>query len=204
MIVPVHPQNPQPRQIARIVATLKSGGVIAYPTDTIYGFGCDVFNRKAVEQIYRIKGRDSKKPFSFICSDLSSVTRYAQVSNFAYRVMKRLLPGPYTFILEATRQAPAAATTRQRTVGIRIPDHPVALAIVRELGEPLVTTSINLAGENPLCDPLLIDEQFGRQLDLVVDSGILRGDPSTVVSLVDDRIEVLRAGCGDLSWLEQG
>lgn len=204
MIIPVHVDNPQPRQISRIVETLRRGGVIAYPTDTIYGIGCDITNRKAIQQIYRIKERDPKKPFAFICPDLASITRFAQVSNFAFRILKRCLPGPYTFILETTRQTPEILTTKQKTVGIRIPDNRIALAIVSELGEPLVTTSVNLSGSNPLSDPYDIEDEFGQQLDLVVDGGILLGDPSTVISLVGDRIEILRQGYGETSWITEG
>ena len=204
MILPVHADNPQPRQINRIVETLRGGGVIAYPTDTIYGIGCDITNRKAIQQIYRIKARDPKKPFAFICPDLAAITRFAQVSNFAFRILKQRLPGPYTFILETTRQTPEILTTKQKTVGIRIPDNRIALAIVAELGEPLVTTSVNLSGSNPLSDPYEIEDEFGSQLDLVVDGGILMGDPSTVISLVGDRIVVLRQGCGETSWITEG
>ena len=204
MIIPVHADNPQLRQINRIVETLRGGGVIAYPTDTIYGIGCDITNRKAIHQIYRIKARDPKKPVAFICPDLAAITRFAQVSNFAFRILKRRLPGPYTFILETTRQTPEILTTKQKTVGIRIPDNRIAMAIVAELGEPLVTTSVNLSGSNPLSDPFEIEDEFGSQLDLVVDGGILMGDPSTVISLVGDRIEVLRQGCGEISWISEG
>lgn len=204
MILTINPHNPQQRLIRRVVETLRSDGVVAYPTDTIYGIGCDIFNRLGVQRITQLKQRDPKKPFAFICADLSDITRYAQVSNFAFRIMKQRLPGPYTFVLEATRQAPASVTTRQRTVGVRIPDNAVALAIVQELQRPLVTTSVNLSGGNPLCDPLDIEQEFGRKLDLVVDGGILSGDPSTVISLVGDRIEVLRQGRGDISWIMGG
>lgn len=145
-----------------------------------------------------------KKPFAFICPDLASITRFAQVSNFAFRILKRCLPGPYTFILETTRQTPEILTTKQKTVGIRIPDNRIALAIVSELGEPLVTTSVNLSGSNPLSDPYDIENEFGQKLDLVVDGGILLGDPSTVISLVGDRIEILRQGNGETSWITEG
>lgn len=201
MLLTINPQNPQPRLIQRVVEYLREGGVVAYPTDTIYGIGCDIFNSKGLQKIYRLKQRDPKKPFSFICSDLSDITNYAQVSNFAFKILKQHLPGPYTFVLEATRHAPALVTTRQRTVGIRIPAHPITLAIVRELGHPLVTTSVNPSGENPLLTPDDIDDAFGKQLDCVVDGGVLLGEPSTVISLVGDRIELLRQGCGDTSWI---
>ena len=201
MLISVDPNNPQPRLIQRIVDGLRQGNVIAYPTDTIYGLGCNIFNSKGIKRLYQLKQRDPRKPFSFICSDMSDVANYCQVSNFAYRTMKRHLPGPYTFVLDATRQVPNLLVTRQKTVGIRIPDNPVTLAIVRELGHPLVTTSVNEAGTEPIVDPFEIEEKFGRSLDIVVDGGIMLGDPSTVISLVDDKIEVLRQGSADISWI---
>lgn len=203
MLLKINQENPQGRHISRVVESLKQGGVIAYPTDTTYGLGCNIFNRRGVKNIYQIKQRDARKPFSFICSDLSDAANYAHVSNFAFKIMKRHLPGPYTFVLEATRVVPDNLTTRQKTVGIRIPNDTIALAIVRELGHPLVTTSANLTGETPLHDPAEIDATMGRMLDLVIDGGIRYGDPSTVISLIDDRVEVLREGCGDISWIEQ-
>lgn len=204
MLLSINPENPQPRLIRQVVECLKQGGVIAYPTDTVYGIGCDIFNKKGVKKIYQVKQRDPRKPFSFICADLSDVANYAQVSNFAFKTMRRHLPGPYTFVLEATRIVPDTLTTRQKTVGIRIPDNAIALAIVRELGHPLVTTSANLSDQEVLHDPTEIEENLGRMLDMVVDGGVLLGDPSTIISLVDDRVEVLRQGCGDTSWIQQG
>ena len=201
MLVSVDPNNPQPRQIQRIVDGLRQGNVIAYPTDTIYGLGCNIFNSKGIKRLYQLKQRDPRKPFSFICSDMSDVANYCQVSNFAYRIMKRHLPGPYTFILEATRQVPNLLVTKQKTVGIRIPNNPIALKIVHELGHPLVTTSVNETGEEPLVDPFEIDEKFGRSLDMVIDGGIMLGDPSSVISLIDDKIDVIRQGSADLSWI---
>ncbi|MDH3454474.1 MAG: L-threonylcarbamoyladenylate synthase [Desulfuromonadales bacterium] len=203
MLLHINQENPQGRLISRVVETLKQGGLIAYPTDTTYGLGCDIFNRRGIKNIYQIKQRDARKPFSFICSDLSDVANYARVSNFAFKIMKRHLPGPYTFVLDATRVVPDSVTTRQKTVGIRIPADEIALAIVRELGHPLVTTSANLTGETPLHDPAEIELNMGRMLDLVIDGGIRFGDPSTVISLIDDKIEVLREGCGDISWIDQ-
>jgi len=203
MIISINPENPQLRLIRQVVDTLKQGGVIAYPTDTTYGIGCDIFNKKGVKNIYQIKKRDARKPFSFICADLSDVSNYAQVSNFAFKIMKRHLPGPYTFVLEATRVVPDSLMTRQKTVGIRIPQNPIALAIVQELGHPLVTTSANVSGQDVYHDPLDIEDALGHQLDLVIDGGILRGDSSTVVSLIGDQVEVLREGSGDTSWIHQ-
>ncbi|AJF06334.1 L-threonylcarbamoyladenylate synthase [Geoalkalibacter subterraneus] len=203
MIISINPENPQLRLIRQVVDKLKQGGVIAYPTDTNYGIGCDIFNKKGVKNIYQIKKRDARKPFSFICADLSDVSNYAQVSNFAFKIMKRHLPGPYTFVLEATRVVPDSLMTRQKTVGIRIPQNPIALAIVQELGHPLVTTSANVSGQDVYHDPLDIEDALGHQLDLVIDGGILRGDSSTVISLIGDQVEVLREGSGDTSWIHQ-
>lgn len=203
MLLQINQENPQGRLISRVVETLKQGGLIAYPTDTTYGIGCNIFNHRGVKNIYQIKQRDARKPFSFICSDLSDAANYARISNFAFKIMKRHLPGPYTFVLEATRVVPDILTTRQKTVGIRIPDDEIAMSIVRELGHPLVTTSANLTGETPLHDPLEIDALMGHMLDIVIDGGIRFGDPSTVISLIDDRIEILREGCGDISWIDQ-
>lgn len=203
MILSLNPDNPQQRHIRSIVDCLKQGGVIVYPTDTIYGIGCDIFNKKGVKKIYQIKQRDSRKPFSFICADLSDVASYAQVSNFAFKIMKRHLPGPYTFVLEANRVVPDLLTTKQKTVGIRIPANPIALAIVRELGHPLVTTSANLTGKETFTLAEEIHDHFGRMVDLVVDGGVLIDQPSTVISLVGDRVEVLRQGSGDTSWIEE-
>ncbi|PLX79557.1 MAG: threonylcarbamoyl-AMP synthase [Desulfuromonas sp.] len=203
MLLHINPQNPQERLIHRVVDSLKKGGLIAYPTDTTYGIGCDIFNRRGVKNIYQIKQRDPRKPFSFICADLSDAANYAQVSNFSFKIMKRHLPGPYTFVLEASKIVPDTLTTRQKTVGIRIPDDSIALAIVRELGYPLVTTSANLSGESPLHDPQEIDLVMGRMLDLVIDGGVRLGEPSTVISLIDDRAEVLRQGSGETSWIDQ-
>ena len=203
MLLQINRENPQERLISQVVETLKQGGLIAYPTDTTYGIGCNIFNTRGVKKIYQVKQRDARKPFSFICADLSDVANYAQVSNFAFKIMKRHLPGPYTFVLDATRVVPASMITRQKTVGIRIPDDEIALSIVRQLGHPLVTTSANLTGESPLHDPAEIEESMGHMLDLVIDGGIRYGDPSTIISLIDDRIEVLREGCGDISWIDQ-
>lgn len=203
MLLQINQENPQERLISRAVEVLERGGLIAYPTDTTYGIGCNIFNSRGVKNIYQIKKRDARKPFSFICADLSDVANYAQVSNFAFKVMKRHLPGPYTFVLDATRVVPNSMITRQKTVGIRIPDDEIALSIVRQLGHPLVTTSANLTGESPLHDPAEIEAIMGHMLDIVVDGGIRFGDPSTIISLIDDRIEVLREGCGDISWIDQ-
>ncbi len=203
VMLSVHPQNPQRRHISRAVEILRDGGVIVYPTDTVYGLGCDITSKHAVERIIRIKGRDPKKPMSFVCSDLTHISRYARVSNFAYRILKRFLPGPYTFVLESSREVPKMLLTKQRTVGIRIPDHPVCLALVAELGNPILSTSANPSGDEPLNIPLEIREVLGSQVDLILECGVLPRVPSTVVSLVGDRVEVLRDGAGDASFFRE-
>ncbi len=200
MILEINPDYPQPHQISRVAGSLKDGRVIAYPTDTTYGIGCSIFSKKSIERIYLMKQRDRRKPFSIICSSLSEISRYAQVSNSAFKIIKRLLPGPYTFVFEATREVPDLLLTRQKTVGIRIPDNRICIDLVTELGNPIITTSANLSGEEPEGDPRTIAETFGSQLDYVIDGGILTTDVSSVVSLIGATPEVLRVGLGDISW----
>jgi len=200
MLLQINPDNPQPRLIGQAVELLKGRGVIAYPTDTTYGIGCSIFNKRGIERIYLLKQREKKKPFSFICADLSEVARYARVSNYAFKVLKRYLPGPYTFVLEASSVVPDLLLTKQKTVGIRIPGNAICLAIVRGLGHPIVTTSANLSGDEPIGDPFKVEEELGSQLDLVVDGGVLTADVSSVVSLIGDVASVLRKGVGDVSW----
>ncbi|MDD3294090.1 MAG: L-threonylcarbamoyladenylate synthase [Geobacteraceae bacterium] len=202
MLISINEENPQPRLITRVVDVLEKGGVIAYPTDTTYGIGCSILNKKGIERIYSIKQREKKKPFSFICSDLSDIARYAKVSNYQYKVMKRLLPGAYTFVLPASSTVPDLLVTKQKTVGIRIPDNRICLAIVGQLGHPIITTSANRSGEDPIGDPFVVDSELGRQLDLVVDGGVLSASVSSVVSLIDDVPDILRRGIGDISWCE--
>lgn len=200
MLLTINPDNPQPRLIAQVKEILEKGGIIAYPTDTTYGIGCSIFNKRGIERVYHLKQREKKKPFSFICSDLSEVASYAKVSNFAFKIMKRHFPGPYTFVLNASSVVPDLLLTRQKTVGIRIPDNRICLAIVRELGHPIITTSANRSGDEPIGDPMLINQELGNQLDIIVDGGILSADVSSVVSLIDDLPVVLRPGVGDVSW----
>jgi tRNA threonylcarbamoyl adenosine modification protein (Sua5/YciO/YrdC/YwlC family) len=199
MLISINQQNPQTRLIKRAVETLRNGGIIIYPTDTVYGMGCDLFNKRGIERIYEIKRRSHKQPFSFICADLKDISRYALVSNYAYKTMKRLLPGPYTFILEASRMVPKLLQSKRQTTGIRVPDSRICLTLVSELGHPIISTSAAVADEAILSDPEEIDKKFGRVVDLVIDGGILPPELSSVVSLVDDVPEVLRAGKGDVS-----
>lgn len=200
MILEIHPEHPQARYIAKVAESLKDGSVIAYPTDTTYGIGCSIFCKKSIERIYQMKVRDRRKPFSIICSSLAEISHYARVSNPAFKLLKRYLPGPYTFVLEATREVPDLLLTRQKTVGIRIPDNRICSDLVAALGNPIITTSANLSGEEAVGDPQLIAETFGNKLDFILDGGILATDVSSVVSLINDKPEVLRLGLGDVSW----
>jgi tRNA threonylcarbamoyl adenosine modification protein (Sua5/YciO/YrdC/YwlC family) len=193
LVLSINPNNPQQRLINRVSEVLDGGGLIAYPTDTFYGIGCDLYNKKGIQLIYRLKNRPLKKPFSFVCDNLKEISRYALVSNYAYKTMKRLLPGPYTFILEGTRLVPKIMLTKRKTVGIRVPDNKICLSIVRTLGRPVISTS---AGYD---DPQSIVEAFTSYLDVVIDGGILYPNPSSVVSLIDDMPVVIREGKGDIS-----
>ncbi len=202
MIISINPKNPQKRLIERVVEVLEKGGLIGYPTDTIYGIGCDLFNKEPIESIYRLKRHDRIKPLSFICSDLNDISQYAHVSNYAYKTMKRLLPGPYTFILEATKLVPKIAVTKQKTVGIRVPDNPICLSIVKRLGHPIISTSVYKPNEELYSDPGDIEEKFGKKLDLVIDGGIIRAEHSSVIDLTNEEPRVLRRGKGDVSLFE--
>jgi tRNA threonylcarbamoyl adenosine modification protein (Sua5/YciO/YrdC/YwlC family) len=184
------------------VEVLKEGGVIGYPTDTIYGVGCDLFNPEAIRKIHRLKKIEGEKPLSFICSDLKDISRYAYVSNYAYKMMKRLLPGAYTFILKATKLVPKIAMTKQNTVGIRIPGNKICLALVKELGNPIISTSVYKPNEGLFNDPVEIEERFGKQLDLVIDGEVIVAEHSSIVDLTDEFPKVIRKGKGDVSLFE--
>jgi tRNA threonylcarbamoyl adenosine modification protein (Sua5/YciO/YrdC/YwlC family) len=202
MLLEINPINPQQRLINRVVEMLHRGAVIAYPTDTIYGIGCDIMNKKAIERVYQIKQRPNNQPFSFICSDLKNISQYAKVTNYAYKNMRRLLPGPYTFILEGSNAVPKMMLTKRKTAGIRVPDNPICMALITTLGNPIISTSAAMPEGDVLNEPWLIEEQFGKQLDLVIDGGPLSGEPSSVVSLIGDTPEVLRKGMGPVDSFE--
>lgn len=197
-ILEINPVNPQPRLIAQVVEVLQRGGVIGYPTDTMYGIGCDIFNQKAVKRVYQIKRRPKDKPFSFMCASLTNISAYGHVGNTAYRLMRKNLPGPYTFVLSGTKVVPKIMLTRQKTVGIRVPDNVICQAIIEALGNPVLNTSAAVADdETPVRTALDVDDLFGRQVDLIVDGGDILPEPSTVVSLLSEEPEILREGKGD-------
>ena len=195
MLLSINPQFPEPRKIRRAVDALLAGEVIGYPTDTVYGLGCDISNKKAVDRLYAVKGMDRSHPLAFICPDLAEISRYAVVDNQVYRVLKRFLPGPYCFILEATREVPRVLQTKRKTVGIRVPAHEVIQAVVRELGRPVISTTAQRAGAEPHVDPREIDDDFPG-LGLVLDGGAGGLVPTTVVDLTVQPPEVVREGAG--------
>lgn len=198
-LVKINSQNPQRRLIRQVVEVLQAGGIIGYPTDTIYGIGCDLFNKSAIERIYKIKKFQKNKPLSFICADLKDISTYAYISDYAYKTMKRLLPGPYTFILRASRLVPKIMLTPRNTVGIRVPDNAICLAIVRELGHPIISTSVYKENEELFSDPDDIWERYNHQLDLVIDGGVIAAEHSSIINLSNDYPEVIRKGKGDIS-----
>jgi tRNA threonylcarbamoyl adenosine modification protein (Sua5/YciO/YrdC/YwlC family) len=199
MIVQINPKNPQPRHIKRVVDVLREDGVIVYPTDTVYGLGCDINSKKALERVRRIKKFDNKRHLSFVFADLKTIAYYAQVTDFAYKVLRRYLPGPYTFVLKATRLVPRLVLTKKNEVGIRIPDNKICHALVAELGNPILSSSVRLPDDQLLDDPVEIERMYKGQVELVVDGGVLLPEPSSVVSLMDDVPIVLREGKGDLA-----
>lgn len=203
MILNVHTKNPETRVVRRAADVLAGGGIIIYPTDTVYGLGCSVTDKNAIERIHLVKRQRADKPFSFVCSDLTHISEYAQVSNAAFKIMKHMIPGPYTFILPAGRmkQLPKILVSKRKTVGIRVPDSPVTQALVRELGHPILSTSVTLDSSEPLNDPEVIRENFNNAVDLILDGGVLLSEPSTVLDLTGEAPVVVRKGAGDVSWL---
>lgn len=201
-LIKVHPENPHERAIDQIVEVLKKGGLIIYPSDTVYGLGCDITNMKAMEKLAQIKGvKLDKSQFSFVCNDLSHLSQYTKpISNSNFKLLRRALPGPFTFVLEASNNLPNAYKNR-KTVGIRVPDHLVPRCIVEKLGNPIASTSIKDDDEiiEYTTDPELIAEKFDKLVDLVIDSGVGDNHASTIVDITTDEVMVLREGKGDIS-----
>lgn len=198
MLLEIYPEHPEPRKIRRAVEAIEAGEVIAYPTDTVYGLGCDILNKKAIDRLYAIKGMAPTQNLAFICSDLSDIARYAVVENHQYRLLRHHLPGPYCFILEATREVPKLVQMKKKTVGIRVPDNAIIRAITKELGRPVISTTAQRAGEEPYVDANEIDDAF-KGLGLVIDGGAGGVTPTTVIDLTATPFTIVREGAGDVS-----
>jgi tRNA threonylcarbamoyl adenosine modification protein (Sua5/YciO/YrdC/YwlC family) len=201
MLLEINPSTPEPRKIKRAVDAIESGEVIAYPTDTCYGLGCDLFNKKAVDKLYQIKGMDRSQMLAFVCQNLGDVAKYAVVHDRTFRVLRQHLPGPYCFILDATREVPRIVQTPRKTVGVRVPNHAVALALAAELGRPIISSTAARHGETPNPDPREIEMTF-RGLALVLDAGAGGVTPTSVIDLTGPEPKVVRAGAGDVTPFE--
>lgn len=197
----IHPDNPQLRLIRQAVDIIRAGGVIAYPTDSAYALGCHLGDKTALNRIRQIRRLDDKHNFTLVCRDLSDLGVYAKVDNAVYRLLKTATPGPYTFILEATREVPRRLVhAKRKTIGLRVPDHEICRALLNELGEPLMSSTLILPdAEQPMNDPEEIRDRLEHQLDLVIDGGLCGLEPTTVVNLEDDVPRITREGCGDVS-----
>ncbi|MGA9115991.1 MAG: L-threonylcarbamoyladenylate synthase [Bacteroidota bacterium] len=203
MILKVHQETPQERVIRKAVEHLEGGGLLIYPTDTVYGLGCSAESKGAIERIHLLKRRRPDRPFSFVCSDLTHISEYARVGNAAFKVMKHLVPGPYTFVLPSARMKtlPRILVSRRKTVGIRVPASPVTLAIVRLLGHPILSTSVTAPDGSILTDPDAIAALYGNDVGLILDGGVLPCEPSTVLDLTGEEPRVIRLGAGDVAHL---
>ena len=202
-LIEIHPTHPQPRQVASVVQIIRSGGVIAYPTDSCYALGCHIGDSKAINRIHRIRRTDVNHNFTLVCSDLSEIGVYAQVDNWAYRLIKSMTPGPYTFILPATREVPKRLqNTKRRTIGLRVPDHPLVHAMLDTLAEPIMSSTLMLPGdERPMTEPAEIEDRIGHQIEAVIEAGPVGIEPTSVVDMTSGYAKVLRVGRGDVSAL---
>ncbi len=201
MFIRLFEDNPNTREILKVVEILEKGGVIIYPTDTVYAIGCDIYNVKAVQRVAQLKGvKPEKANFSMICRDLSNISEYAKVGNEVFKVMKRALPGPFTFILNATSKLPNVLMNRRKTIGIRVPDNPIVMAIVEELGHPLLTTSVHDEDDviEYMTDPELIYEKYEQLVDVVIDGGYGQNVASTIVDCTGGTVDIIRQGLGEL------
>jgi len=199
MIFVINEKNPQQRLIQKVKECLEDGGIIVFPTDTVYAYGCDIKDKRAIERIYRLKKLDKRKPLSFIFTDISEIADYVRnVSDDAFKIMKKAFPGPYTFIFKASKLVPKIVMTNQKTIGVRIPDNNIALDIVRALGRPILATSVfTLSGEY-LIDPRELEKVYRNEVDIVIDAGPKIAEPSTVVDFSEDSIEIIREGKGKI------
>jgi tRNA threonylcarbamoyl adenosine modification protein (Sua5/YciO/YrdC/YwlC family) len=203
-IVEIHPSDPQPRLIAEVVAVIRGGGLVAYPTDSCFAFGCQIGDKRAMDRIRHIRKTDKNHNFTLVCSDLSEISLYAKIDNWAYRLIKSRTPGPYTFILQASREVPKRLQhPRRRTIGLRVPDHAIVRAMLNALGEPIMSSTLTLPGDDlPLTDVVEIEDRIGNQIELIVDGGPIGFEPTTIVDLSEGSVNILRVGRGDVSSLQ--
>ncbi|NOX38541.1 MAG: threonylcarbamoyl-AMP synthase [Calditrichaeota bacterium] len=195
----VYPENPHQRSINKAVEALENGQLIIYPTDTVYGIGCSLYKKHALEAIYRLKGKTKFEPISLICESIQQASQYARISNFAFRILKRCFPGPYTVILEATREIPKLMLTRRKEVGIRIPDNRIVMAMVHTLGHPLANTSVNIEEGELLNDPEEIMQRYAHHAEVFLDAGPLPdAEESTIIKIIHDEVEIIREGKGSI------
>lgn len=200
-LIEIHPKDPQPRRVEKVVEIIRNGGLIAYPTDSSYAFGCHIGDAKAISRIHRIRRTDKKHNFTLVCKDLAEISTYARVDNWAYRLIKSMTPGPYTFILPATREVPKRLQNpKRRTIGLRVPEHPLVKTILESLGEPIMSSTLLLPDHvQPLTDPQEIEARIGRQIDAIVDAGPTGIEPTSILDLTSGSVEILRIGRGDVS-----
>ncbi|MCB9357647.1 MAG: threonylcarbamoyl-AMP synthase [Calditrichaeota bacterium] len=202
MIYQTHPDNPNPRAIQKAIAALEQGELIAYATDTVYGLGCDIQRKDAMERALELKGYSKYHSLSFLCADLSDISNFARVETPVYKLLRRCLPGPYTFILPATRDVPKLLLTKQKTVGLRVPDHPVCRDLLHAFGRPILSTSVTGRDGEPINDPSEIEEEWGDAISVILDSGIIESAPSTIVDCTDPNDPVIiREGKGDVGLI---
>ncbi len=200
MLLEIHPHNPQQRLIDKVIRELRAGAIISWPTETGYGLGCDLFSAKAIKKLIQLKKRPANKPFSIICADLKEISRYAHVSNTAYRLLKRNLPGPYTFVLPGTKMVPKTMATRQKTVGIRVTSQPISNLLIATLGNPVVNTSVALSEDAaPLASAYEVNAELGNRISLIIDGGEIYPEPSSVIDLTTDTPTIIREGKGDVT-----
>lgn len=202
-LIEIHPTHPQARLVSTVVQAIRQGGLIAYPTDSSYAFGCHIGDKRAMDRIRRIRQTDKKHNFTLVCSDLSEISLYARVDKWSYRMIKSMTPGPFTFVLQATREVPKRLQNpKRRTIGLRVPDHPVVHAMLESLGEPIMSSTLSLPGDDtPLTDPLDIEERIGHEIDVIIDAGPTGIEPTSVIDLSHGAVEILRKGRGDISAL---
>ena len=202
MIIKIHPENPQPRLIKKASQTLQDGGIVVFPTDTKYSVGCDIFNKKAVEKLYQILHADKMKLFSVICTNFSELSKYAQIDNFAFKVMHQHLPGPYTFILSGRRILPKITLSKRKTIGLRMPDNKILLDLGKEYSGPILSAGIQGNNHGEHLDLWGVEKDLGHKIDLIIDGGLIPVADSSIIELIDDQVNVIREGKGDIGWFQ--